>query len=186
MQVELVIRTLSASQGPPSAASSTASPAQCGKPHRAANGAQGWLAHGVQSNRTGRGVEPLCGAWDEALDRYSRAGQVKAAYGNEAILQAQAGKRWCVSPWQRSCLLVQRRFRPAGDELQLRRGIGDRPASSAPWNRWCVTAWPTIAKHTKLMVLFRHRPGTQVSLGGIGGTGDDWLGKAGASVALSI
>ena len=43
---------------------------------------QGWLAHGVQSNRAGRGVEPFVAVpWDEALDLVAAdLKRVKAAW----------------------------------------------------------------------------------------------------------
>src|SRR5918996_2702708 len=48
---------------------------------------QGWLQHGVGSNRAGRGVEPFVAVpWDEALDLVAAdLTRVEAAYGNEAI-----------------------------------------------------------------------------------------------------
>src|SRR5262245_29245763 len=48
---------------------------------------QGWLAHGIQSNRAGRGVEPFVAVgWDEVLDLVAaELERVKSTYGNEAI-----------------------------------------------------------------------------------------------------
>ncbi len=48
---------------------------------------QGWLTHGVGSNRAGRGVEPFIAmSWDAALDLVAaELSWVQEAYGNEAI-----------------------------------------------------------------------------------------------------
>src|SRR5262245_29914564 len=44
---------------------------------------QGWLRHGIHSNRAGRGIEPFVAVpWDEALDLVAaELKRVKATYG---------------------------------------------------------------------------------------------------------
>jgi biotin/methionine sulfoxide reductase len=147
---------------------------------------QGWLVHGVRSDRAGRGVEPFVAVpWDEVLDLVAaELRRVKAAYGNEAIYGS--------SGWGSAGI-----FHHAATQLyRFLNGFGGfvRQVTNYSFGAasvivphvvgtmepvgGAVTTWPTIAKHTRLMVLFGGLPAknTQINSGGIGRHEvDDWL-----------
>jgi len=147
---------------------------------------QGWLAHGVGSNRAGRGVEPFIAvSWDEALDLVAaELSRVKATYGNEAI--------YASSGWASAGV-----FHNAPTQLyRFLNGVGGFVSQVTNYSfgaasvivphvvgtmepvTGSLTSWPTIAKHTRLMVLFggMSPKNTQVNMGGIGRhEADDWL-----------
>jgi len=149
---------------------------------------QGWLEHGVGSNRAGRGVEPFVAvSWDAALDLVAaELRRVKDTYGNEAI--------YASSGWASAGV-----FHNASAQLyRFLNGFGGfvsqvtnysfgaasvivphivgtmEPVSGA------LTSWPTIAKHTRLMVLFGGMApkNSEVNNGGVGRHEvGDWLAR---------
>ena len=147
---------------------------------------QGWLEHGVRSDRAGRGVEPFVAmSWDEALDLVAaELRRVKDAYGNEAI--------YASSGWASAGV-----FHNAPTQLyRFLNGFGGFVSQVTNYSFGAasvivphvvgtmepvgsgLTAWPTIAKHTRLMVLFggMASKNTEVNMGGIGRHEDqDWL-----------
>jgi biotin/methionine sulfoxide reductase len=149
---------------------------------------QGWLEHGVGSNRAGRGVEPFVAVpWDEALDLVAaELGRVKATYGNAAI--------YASSGWASAGV-----FHNAPTQLyRFLNGFGGFVSQVTNYSFGAasvivphivgtmepvvgaLTSWPTIAKHTRLMVLFGGMApkNTQVNMGGIGRhEAADWLTK---------
>jgi biotin/methionine sulfoxide reductase len=149
---------------------------------------QGWLQHGVKSNRAGRGVEPFVAvSWNEALDLVAGELQrVKETYGNEAIY---ASSGWASAGVFHNAPTQLYRFLNGyggfvsqvtnysfgAASVIVPHIVGTmEPVASA------VTTWPTIAKHTKLMVLFGGMApkNTQVNMGGIGQhEAQDWLAK---------
>ena len=147
---------------------------------------QGWLAHGSASNRAGRGVEPFVAvSWDQALDLVAaELKRVKSAHGNEAI--------YASSGWASAGI-----FHHAPAQLfRFLNGYGGFVKQVTNYSfgaasvivphvvgtmepvGGAVTTWPTIARHTRLMLMFGGIPAknTQVNSGGIGRheTGD-WL-----------
>ena len=150
---------------------------------------QGWLAHGVQSNRTGRGVEPFVAVpWDEALDLVAtELTRVKATYGNEAIF---ASSGWgSAGVFHHAATQLSRFLNGFGGFVRQVTNYSFGAASVIVPHvvgtmepvGGAVTTWPTIAEHTKLMVLFGGVPAknTQVNSGGIGRhEADDWLRQA--------
>ena len=147
---------------------------------------QGWLEHGVRSNRSGRGVEPFVTvSWDEALDFIAaELRRVQETYGNEAI--------YASSGWASAGV-----FHNAPTQLyRFLNGFGGFVSQVTNYSfgaasvivphvvgtmdpvAGAVTSWPTIAKHTKLMVLFGGMApkNTEVNMGGIGRhEARDWL-----------
>jgi biotin/methionine sulfoxide reductase len=147
---------------------------------------QGWLEHGVGSSRAGRGVEPFVAVpWDEALDLVAaELSRVKATYGNEAI--------YASSGWASAGV-----FHNAPTQLyRFLNGLGGFVSQVTNYSFGAasvivphvvgtmepvgggLTSWPTIAKHTRLMVLFGGMApkNTQVNMGGIGRhEADTWL-----------
>lgn len=147
---------------------------------------QGWLQHGVKSSRAGRGVEPFVAvSWDDALDLVAGELQrVKETYGNEAIY---ASSGWASAGVFHNAPTQLYRFLNGyggfvsqvtnysfgAASVIVPHIVGTmEPVASA------VTTWPTIAKHTKLMVLFGGMApkNMQVNMGGIGRhEAQDWL-----------
>jgi biotin/methionine sulfoxide reductase len=147
---------------------------------------QGWLRHGVGSDRAGRGVEPFVAVtWDEALDLVAaELTRVKTAHGNEAI--------YASSGWASAGVF----HHAPGQLYRFLNGFGGfvRQVTNYSFGAASVivphvvgsmepvaggvTTWPTIAQHTRLMVLFGGVPAknTQINAGGIGRhEADDWL-----------
>ena len=122
---------------------------------------KGFLEHGHNSDRTGRGVEPFVPvSWDRALDLVAaELARVKADHGNDSI--------YAVSGWASAG-----HFHAAKQQLSrfLNRfgGFVDQ-VTNYSWGAASVilphvvgtvepvgnpTSWPTIIGHTKLMLLF--------------------------------
>src|SRR4029450_849949 len=139
----------------------------------------------VKSYRAGRGVEPFVAvSWDEALDLVAtELRRVQATYGNEAIY-ASSG---CASAGV---------FHNAPTQLyRFLNGFGGFVSQVTNYSfgaasvivphvvgtmepvTGSLTSWPTIAKHTRLMVLFGGMApkNSQVSMGGIGRHADSDL-----------
>nr|MDQ3829313.1 molybdopterin-dependent oxidoreductase [Candidatus Tectomicrobia bacterium] len=149
---------------------------------------QGWLKHGVGSNRAGRGVEPFVAVpWDEALELVAaELHRVKSAYGNEAIY---ASSGWgSAGVFHHAATQLYRFLNGFGGFVRQVTNYSFGAASvivphvvgSMDPVGGAVTTWPTIAKHTRLMVLFGGVPAKniQVNSGGIGRhEADDWLAR---------
>jgi biotin/methionine sulfoxide reductase len=149
---------------------------------------QGWLKHGVESNRAGRGVEPFVAVpWGEALALVAgELGRVKAAYGNDSIY---ASSGWgSAGVFHHAATQLYRFLNGFGGFVRQVTNYSFGAASVIVPHvvatmepvGGAVTAWPTIAKHTNLMVLFGGLPGknAQVNSGGIGRhESQDWLTK---------
>lgn len=123
---------------------------------------QGYLKHGVASDRAGRGVEPFVPVpWDEALDLVAaELRRVKQTYGNEAIFAS--------SGWASAGV-----FHHAASQLyRFLNGFGGFVNQVTNWSFGAasvivphvvgtmapvtgpLTAWPTLRDHTKLMIMF--------------------------------
>ncbi|MGH8071197.1 MAG: molybdopterin guanine dinucleotide-containing S/N-oxide reductase [Candidatus Entotheonellia bacterium] len=147
---------------------------------------QGWLTHGIGSNRAGRGVEPFVAvSWDEALDLVAaELKRVKARYGNEAIY---ASSGWAsAGVFHHAPAQLYRFLNGFGGFVRQVTNYSFGAASVIVPHvvgtmepvGGAVTTWPTIARHTRLMVLFGGVPpkNTQVNSGGIGRhEAGDWL-----------
>ena len=147
---------------------------------------KGWLEHGRASDRTGRGVEPFVPvSWDQALDLLAgELTRVKNEYGNEAFY---ASSGWASAGcFHNAQAQLSRFFNAFGGFVSqvtnysfgaasviLPRVVGTMQPVTGP-----RTAWPTIAQHTKLMVLFggMSAKNSQVNKDGVGShdTGD-WM-----------
>ncbi len=123
---------------------------------------KGWLERGPGSDRSGRGVEPFVAiSWDEALDRVAaELTRIKGAYGNEAIY---ASSGWASAGCFHHAESQLKRFMNGfggfvGQVTNYSFGaasvIVPRIVGSMEPVTGSVTSWPTIAKHTQLMVLF--------------------------------
>ncbi len=123
---------------------------------------KGWLERGPGSDRSGRGVEPFVAiSWDEALDRVAaELTRIKGAYGNEAIY---ASSGWASAGCFHHAESQLKRFMNGfggfvGQVTNYSFGaasvIVPRIVGSMEPVTGLVTSWPTIAKHTQLMVLF--------------------------------
>ena len=123
---------------------------------------QGWLAHCVRSNRAGRGVEPFIAvSWDEALDLVAaELSRVQETYGNEAIY---ASSGWASAGVFHNAPTQLYRFLNGfgGFVSQVTNYSFGAASVIVPHSvgtmdpvAGAVTSWPTIAKHTRLMVLF--------------------------------
>jgi biotin/methionine sulfoxide reductase len=153
---------------------------------------RGWLEHGVKSDRAGRGVEPFVPvSWEEALDLVAaELTRVKEAHGNEAIY---ASSGWASAGAFHNARAQLTRFLNAfgGFVSQVTNYSFGAASVIVPHVVGTMepvadgmTAWPTIARHTKLMVLFGGMApkNAQVNMGGIGRHDDaDWLGEVRAA-----
>jgi biotin/methionine sulfoxide reductase len=147
---------------------------------------QGWLAHGTASNRAGRGVEPFVAvSWDKALDLIAaELVRVKLAYGNEAIY---ASSGWAsAGVFHQAPAQLYRFLNGYGGFVKQVTNYSFGAASVIVPHvvgtmepvGGAVTTWPTIVRHTKLMLMFGGVPSknTQVNSGGIGWhEAEDWL-----------
>jgi biotin/methionine sulfoxide reductase len=147
---------------------------------------QGWLKHGVGSNRAGRGVEPFVAVpWDEALDLVAvELTRIKTTYGNEAIY---ASSGWgSAGVFHHAATQLYRFLNGFGGFVRQVTNYSFGAASVIVPHvvgtmepvGGAVTTWPTIAQHTRLMVLFGGVPAknSEVNSGGIGRhETDDWL-----------
>ncbi|MGE3536229.1 MAG: molybdopterin guanine dinucleotide-containing S/N-oxide reductase [Candidatus Tectimicrobiota bacterium] len=150
---------------------------------------QGWLKHGVTSNRAGRGVEPFVAvSWDEALDLVAaELRRIKDTYGNEAIY---ASSGWASAGVFHSASAQLYRFlngfggfvsqvtnySTGAASVIVPHVVGTMEPVAAG-----LTSWPIIAQHTRLMVLFGGMApkNSQVNNGGIGRhEASDWLTQA--------
>ena len=149
---------------------------------------KGWLEHGVNSDRAGRGVEPFVAiSWDETLDLVAKElERIKAEHGNQAI--------YACSGWASAGC-----FHHAGSQLhRFLTHFGGYINSVTNWSFGAasvivprvvgtldpvvgqITAWPTIAAHSDLMVMFGgiSPKNAQVNMNGIGRHETvDWLQK---------
>ena len=153
---------------------------------------KGWLERGWKSDRKGRGVEPFVPvSWDEAIDLVAAELQrIKGQHGNEAIYPSSGwGSAGCFHNAQAqlvrflNCIggavgqVTNYSFGAAMVIVPRIVGTMDPVAGS-------MTTWPTIADHTKLMVLFggMSPKNAQVSMGGVGSHDiGDWLNKVKAA-----
>jgi biotin/methionine sulfoxide reductase len=149
---------------------------------------QGWLQHGVESSRAGRGVEPFVAVpWDEALDLVAaELMRVKTAYGNEAIY---ASSGWgSAGVFHHAATQLSRFLNGFGGFVRQVTNYSFGAASVIVPHvvgtmepvGGAVTTWPTIAQHTKVVVMFGGLPpkNTQVNWGGIGRhEADNWLAR---------
>ena len=149
---------------------------------------QGFLQHGVTSDRAGRGVEPFVPvSWDTALDLVAaELKRVKDTYGNEAI--------YASSGWASAGI-----FHNAGAQLyRFLNGFGGYISQVTNYSFGAasvilphvvgsmspvsggLTAWPTIRDHTRLMVTFGGMApkNTHVNSGGVGlHQAHDWFAE---------
>ncbi|MBM3224303.1 MAG: molybdopterin guanine dinucleotide-containing S/N-oxide reductase [Candidatus Tectomicrobia bacterium] len=122
---------------------------------------QGYLEHGPDSDRAGRGVEPFVPvSWEQALDLIANElARVQRTYGNEAIFAS--------SGWASAGI-----FHHAGSQLfRFLNGFGGYISQVTNWSFGAasvivphvvgsmepvtrLTAWPTLRDHTKLLVMF--------------------------------
>lgn len=149
---------------------------------------QGWLEHGVESNRAGRGVEPFVAVpWDEALDLVAaELSRIKTTYGNTAIY---ASSGWAsAGVFHNARAQLHRFFNGFGGFVNQVTNYSFGAASVIVPHvvgtmepvTGALTSWPIIAKHTRLMVLFggMASKNSQVSMGGIGRHETaDWLAQ---------
>ena len=147
---------------------------------------QGWLQHGVGSNRAGRGVEPFVAVpWDEALDLVAaELRRVKDTYGNAAIY---ASSGWAsAGVFHDAPAQLYRFFNGFGGFVSQVTNYSTGAASvivphvvgTMDPAFGAVTTWPSIATHSQLMVLFGGiaPKNTEVNKGGIGRhEAGDWL-----------
>ncbi|HLH76349.1 MAG TPA: molybdopterin-dependent oxidoreductase [Candidatus Binataceae bacterium] len=137
---------------------------------------QGWLAHGP-GNGAGRGREPFVAvSWERALDLVAREiARVKTKHGASAIMGGSQG--WSSAGVFHEARVQLRRFLAAaggfvdqtsnysfGTALTfLPHLLGSAQAVTGP-----LTSWSSIARHTRLMVLFggANPKNTQVTKGG--------------------
>ncbi|HXQ52358.1 MAG TPA: molybdopterin-dependent oxidoreductase [Stellaceae bacterium] len=137
---------------------------------------EGWLRHGPGSG-AGRGSEDFVPvSWDKALDLVAgELARVKSAHGNASIMGGSQG--WSSAGLFHEARVQVRRFLSSfggftdqasnysfGAALTfLPHILGSPQAVSGP-----VTSWSSIAKHTRLMVMFggANPKNTQVAKGG--------------------
>ncbi len=150
---------------------------------------QGWLEHGVGSNRAARGVEPFVAVpWDEALALVAaELRRVKETYGNEAIY---ASSGWAsAGVFHNASAQLYRFLNGFGGFVSQVTNYSSGAASVIVPHvvgtmepvGGALTAWPTIAKHTRLMVLFGGMApkNSDVNHGGVGRhESGDWLAHA--------
>ncbi|MCH8817916.1 MAG: molybdopterin guanine dinucleotide-containing S/N-oxide reductase [Chloroflexi bacterium] len=154
----------------------------------------GWLKHGPQSGRGGRGVEPFVPvSWDRALDLVSEELQrVKESHGNEAIFGGSYG--WAsAGRFHHAQSQIHRFLNQIGGYV---RSVNTYSSAASEvivphvFGRGHLaftqeqTVWPVIAEHTGLVVMFGGMPpkNAQISPGGAGKhTTLDWLKRCRAN-----
>ena len=148
---------------------------------------KGWLDHGPEGPKGGRGREPFVAVpWDRALDlAAAELDRVRQNYGNESIYAGSYG--WSSAGRFHHAQSQIHRFMNtiggytfsvdtysvAAAEVILPHVIGTVNGMSSGH-----TAWPVIAGHSELVVMFGGIPlkNSQVNYGGIGRhTVRDWL-----------
>jgi biotin/methionine sulfoxide reductase len=153
---------------------------------------EGWLKHGKGSGK-GRGREPFVPvSWERALDLAAgELGRIKRDYGNSAIMGGSQG--WASAGIFHDARAQVRRFLASfggfvdqtsnysfGAALTfLPHVLGSGQAVTGP-----LTSWSSIARHTRLMVLFggANPKNTQVAKGGCGAhTTSGWLTQLAAA-----
>jgi biotin/methionine sulfoxide reductase len=140
----------------------------------------GWLEHGPQRDRGGRGAEPFIPVtWEQALDLVSgELERVKTSHGNGAIFGGSYG--WSsAGRFHHPTSQVHRFLNQIGGYV---RSVDSYSSAAAqviiphvigheflPLAR-AQTTWPVIAEHAGLVVMFGGMPlkNTQVSQGGAG------------------
>ena len=154
----------------------------------------GWLEHGPQPNRGGRGSEPFVPvSWERANEIVATELQrVIDTHGNKAIYGGSYG--WASAGRFHHALSQIHRFlntiggytgssntySSAASEIVLPHvfGINHMPFTQSQ------TVWPVIAEHTQLIVMFGGMPpkNTQIAAGGMGThTAQDWLKRCRAN-----
>jgi biotin/methionine sulfoxide reductase len=147
---------------------------------------QGYLKHGMASNRAGRGVEPFVPvSWDVVLDLIAaELTRVKNTYGNEAIF---ASSGWAsAGVFHNAPAQLYRFLNGFGGYVSqvtnysfgaasviVPHVVGSMVPVTGP-----LTAWPTLREHTRLMVMFGGMApkNSQVSMGGVARhRTPDWL-----------
>lgn len=148
---------------------------------------KGWLENGPSGPKGGRGKEPFVAvSWDRALDlAAAELDRVRRDYGNESIYAGSYG--WSSAGRFHHAQSQVHRFMNtiggytysvdtysvAAAQVILPHIIGTENGLSAGH-----TAWPVIAEHSDLVVMFGGIPlkNAQVNYGGIGRhTARDWL-----------
>ncbi len=149
---------------------------------------QGYLQHGMASDRAGRGAEPFVPvSWTEALDLIAaELTRVKQTFGNEAIF---ASSGWAsAGVFHQAPAQLFRFLNGFGGFLSqvtnwsfgaasviVPHAVGTMAPVTGP-----LTAWPTIKEHTKLLVMFGGMApkNSQVSRGGtVRHRSTDWLAQ---------
>lgn len=155
---------------------------------------RGWLEHGPQAGRGGRGEEPFVPvSWERANELVATELQrVIDTHGNKAIYGGSYG--WASAGRFHHALSQIHRFlntiggytssvntySSAASEVIVPHvfGIGHMPFTQQQ------TVWPVIAEHSRLIVMFGGMPpkNTQISAGGAGKhTAQEWLKKCRAN-----
>jgi len=151
---------------------------------------KGWLERGPAAHGGGRGAEPFVSvSWDKALDlAASELGRIKHEHGNEAIFAGSYGwasaGRFHHAQSQIHRFLKQfggytysvNSYSTAAAQVIMPHVVGYKFLDLLD----TMTAWPVIAKHTGLVVMFGGIPlkNAQVNSGGIGRhVTRDWLRK---------
>ena len=150
----------------------------------------GYLEHGIAGDRGGRGHEPFVPvSWDRALDLVAgELKRVRSSHGNEAIFGSSGwGSAGTFNGPRGQLTRFLNGFGGFVDQVGnysfgaatviLPHVVGTLQPVVGP-----LTAWPTIAEHTQLMVMFGGMApkNAQVNLGGLGSHDTmGWLRKAG-------
>jgi biotin/methionine sulfoxide reductase len=153
----------------------------------------GWLDHGPEAARQGRGGEPFVPvswerAWDLAVGEIKR---IREKFGNQAIYAgsygwASAGKFHHAQGQMRKFLNLIGGNVKSVNSYSLAAAEVIVPRVVGPWGRLYedTTTWPVIAEHTKLFVMFGGVPlkNSQVDGGGMARhSARDWLQRCKAA-----
>ena len=139
---------------------------------------KGWLERGAENHSGGRGAEPFVAvSWDKALDLVaSELGRVKEMHGNQAIFAGSYGwasaGRFHHAQSQIHRFLKQfggytysvNSYSTAAAQVIMPHVVGIAFLDMLD----TMTAWPVIAKHSELLVMFGGIPlkNAQVNTGG--------------------